>query len=107
MPHPTGRTPPLPTRLAPSAPLADAWPAPSVTSPVIGSVRVPGSKSATNRALLLAALAEIPSRLIAPLRSRDTSLMAAGLRACGVAVDEPDPTVTETATETLTVAPPV
>lgn len=100
---PIGRTSPLPTRLAPSAPVADAWPAPTVAAPVVGTVRVPGSKSATNRALLLAALAETPSRLVAPLRSRDTALMAAGLRACGATVDEPE----RPGTETWTVAPPV
>jgi 3-phosphoshikimate 1-carboxyvinyltransferase len=49
-------------------------------------VRVPGSKSATNRALILAALSDGPSRLRDPLQSRDTELMAAGLQACGVGI---------------------
>ena len=56
--------------------------------PVTGVVRVPGSKSATNRALILAALAEGASRLRAPLRSRDTQLMSDGLRACGTDISD-------------------
>ncbi len=62
------------------------WQAPTVESPVVGTVPVPGSKSLTNRALILAAQARDASRLVAPLRSRDTELMAAGLRALGVHV---------------------
>lgn len=55
------------------------------------TVHVPGSKSATNRALLLAALADGTSRLERPLRSRDTLLMAQALRTLGVSVtEEPD-----------------
>ncbi len=64
------------------------WPAPYATAPVHGVVRVPGSKSVTNRALVLAALAAGPTRLRRPLRSRDTELMAAALRVLGVRVDE-------------------
>jgi 3-phosphoshikimate 1-carboxyvinyltransferase len=51
-------------------------------------VRLPGSKSLTNRALVLAALSRSPTTLVRPLRSRDTSLMAAGLRAMGTGVDD-------------------
>ena len=51
-----------------------------------GIVSLPGSKSLTNRALVLAALAERPSVVRRPLRSRDTLLMAAGLAAMGVGV---------------------
>jgi 3-phosphoshikimate 1-carboxyvinyltransferase len=51
-------------------------------------VTLPGSKSITARALVLAALADGPSRLVRPLRARDTDLMAAGLRAIGVQVAE-------------------
>jgi 3-phosphoshikimate 1-carboxyvinyltransferase len=51
-------------------------------------VTVPGSKSITNRALLLAALADAPSVLRRPLRSRDTDLMADALRALGTEVTE-------------------
>jgi 3-phosphoshikimate 1-carboxyvinyltransferase len=49
---------------------------------------MPGSKSVTNRALVLAALAAGPSRLRAPLRSRDTVLMAGALRALGVRIED-------------------
>ncbi|HWS37935.1 MAG TPA: 3-phosphoshikimate 1-carboxyvinyltransferase [Actinoplanes sp.] len=63
------------------------WSAPPATGPVTATVRLPGSKSMTARALILAALADGPSVIEAPLRARDTELMAAGLRAIGVAVD--------------------
>ncbi|MFN8077190.1 MAG: 3-phosphoshikimate 1-carboxyvinyltransferase [Kineosporiaceae bacterium] len=69
-----------------SAPTSAAWPAPEALRPVTATVTLPGSKSLTNRYLVLAALAEEPSRLRAPLRSRDTLLMAAALRAMGVDV---------------------
>jgi 3-phosphoshikimate 1-carboxyvinyltransferase len=49
-------------------------------------VALPGSKSVTNRLLVLAALADGRSVVRRPLRSRDTELMAAGLRALGVPV---------------------
>jgi 3-phosphoshikimate 1-carboxyvinyltransferase len=62
------------------------------TLPLIGRVTPPGSKSITNRALLLAALARGTSRLTGALKSRDTTLMAAALRQMGVLVDEPDDT---------------
>ncbi|WP_460447624.1 3-phosphoshikimate 1-carboxyvinyltransferase [Angustibacter aerolatus] len=64
------------------------WPAPLADGPVDATVRLPGSKSITNRALLLAALAEGPSRLGAPLRSRDTLLMAEALRELGARIDD-------------------
>jgi 3-phosphoshikimate 1-carboxyvinyltransferase len=64
-----------------------AWHAPVADRPVRATVAVPGSKSLTNRALILAAQATRPSRIVAPLRSRDTELMAAGLRALGVRID--------------------
>ena len=69
---------------------AEAWHAPYAGVPVRGTVRVPGSKSVTNRALVLAALADAPSRLTRPLRSRDTDLMAGALRALGTDVTETD-----------------
>jgi 3-phosphoshikimate 1-carboxyvinyltransferase len=52
----------------------------------------PGSKSITNRALLLAALANGTSHLTGALKSKDTVLMAAALREMGVTVEEPDAT---------------
>ncbi|WP_415839245.1 3-phosphoshikimate 1-carboxyvinyltransferase, partial [Nocardioides zeicaulis] len=66
----------------------DPWPAPRPDAPVDRVVRLPGSKSLTNRALLLAALAEGPSVVRRPLRSRDTLLMAAALRALGTGVED-------------------
>ena len=66
----------------------DYWPAPTTDSPVDATITIPGSKSLTNRYLVLAALAEAPSRLRAPLRSRDTLLMAAALSALGADVQD-------------------
>lgn len=60
--------------------------------PLTGRVTPPGSKSITNRALLLAALARGTSRLTGALKSQDTALMAAALRQMGVRIEEPDPT---------------
>lgn len=69
-----------------------SYPKQITLSPVAGlvaaSVRLPGSKSITNRALLLAALADGESRLIAPLHSEDTFYMASALRALGVEIEE-------------------
>ncbi|BDV25428.1 3-phosphoshikimate 1-carboxyvinyltransferase [Corynebacterium ulcerans] len=68
------------------------WDAPTVTGPVSAVVTVPGSKSMTNRALVLAALADSPSQIKGALRSRDTDLMARALQALGtdVRIDAPD-----------------
>ena len=63
------------------------WPAPHPGSPVRATVRLPGSKSLTNRALVLAALSDGPSVVRQALRSRDTELMAAALTELGVTVD--------------------
>lgn len=63
-----------------SAPL---WPAPTATEPVRATVRLPGSKSVTNRALPLAALADGPGTVRRALRSRDSDLMTGALRALG------------------------
>lgn len=59
---------------------------------LVGAASPPGSKSITNRALLLAALAAGESRLTGALKSDDTARMAAALIAMGVAVEEPDAT---------------
>ncbi|MER7753582.1 3-phosphoshikimate 1-carboxyvinyltransferase [Kitasatospora sp. NPDC097643] len=64
------------------------WPAPVATTPVDATVTIPGSKSVTNRALVLAALADGPGWVRRPLRSRDSQLMADGLRALGVGIEE-------------------
>ena len=63
-----------------------SWSAPRAEQPVHAQVDLPGSKSLTNRALVLAALSDGPSRIEAPLRARDTDLMADALRALGVAI---------------------
>lgn len=52
----------------------------------MATVALPGSKSLTNRYLVLAALAREPSRLRSPLRSRDTLLMAAALESLGTGI---------------------
>jgi 3-phosphoshikimate 1-carboxyvinyltransferase len=65
---------------------ATDWPAPVAPGPVDATVPLPGSKSLTNRYLVLAALSAEPSRLRAPLRSRDTLLMAGALAALGTQV---------------------
>jgi 3-phosphoshikimate 1-carboxyvinyltransferase len=64
------------------------WPAPVASHPVDAVVDVPGSKSLTNRGLVLAALAAAPSVLRRPLRARDTLLMAGALRSLGVVIDD-------------------
>jgi 3-phosphoshikimate 1-carboxyvinyltransferase len=64
------------------------WLSPHPNGPVNATVALPGSKSLTNRYLVLAALAQGPSRLRLPLRSRDTLLMAAGVRCLGATVTD-------------------
>ncbi|CAB4605018.1 unannotated protein [freshwater metagenome] len=65
------------------------WPAPlRGRNAVSARVVIPGSKSVTNRALILAAQANSPSILKRPLISRDTELMVAGLKAMGVGVTD-------------------
>jgi 3-phosphoshikimate 1-carboxyvinyltransferase len=59
-------------------------------SPVQLSVVIPGSKSVTNRALILAAQANSPSLLRRPLVSRDSQLMVAGLKSLGIGIKEID-----------------
>lgn len=56
-------------------------------TPVVATVEIPGSKSVTNRALILAAQAATPSILRKPLISRDSELMSDGLRAMGVEIE--------------------
>jgi 3-phosphoshikimate 1-carboxyvinyltransferase len=64
------------------------WLAPTASAPVDAIVDVPGSKSITNRALPLAAIATHKTVIHGALRSRDTDLMVAGIRALGVGVDD-------------------
>ncbi len=65
----------------------DPWPAPTPRGPVHATAVLPGSKSLTNRALVLAALADGPSVVRRALRSRDTELMARALTTLGSPVD--------------------
>ena len=75
-------------RTGQNEPVNPVWTTPHRTAPVDAVVALPGSKSITARALILAALADGPSRLVRPLRARDTDLMAGGLRALGVGIEE-------------------
>jgi 3-phosphoshikimate 1-carboxyvinyltransferase len=68
----------------------ETWAAPTASGPIDATVDVPGSKSITNRALPLAALAAETTIIKGALRSRDTDLMVAGLRELGVGVDVDD-----------------
>ena len=69
--------------------IGDLWRAPfRGNTPISASIAIPGSKSATNRALILAALATTPSLLRKPLHSRDSALMIAGLKAIGCGITE-------------------
>ncbi|GAB3161134.1 3-phosphoshikimate 1-carboxyvinyltransferase [Myceligenerans halotolerans] len=72
------------------APTAPTWAAPTAVGPLDSTVEVPGSKSLTNRLLVLAALADGPGTLRGALRSRDADLMIAGLRALGADITEGD-----------------
>lgn len=69
----------------------ELWTAPYASAPVQADVTVPGSKSMTNRALILAALAAArgtgSSRILGALRSRDTDLMIGALKTLGFDVD--------------------
>ncbi|MGO1166772.1 MAG: 3-phosphoshikimate 1-carboxyvinyltransferase [Janibacter sp.] len=64
------------------------WHPPAASGPLDATVTLPGSKSLTNRFLVLAALSGETSRLRRPLRSRDTELMAQALRGLGAGIDD-------------------
>ncbi|ARC57262.1 3-phosphoshikimate 1-carboxyvinyltransferase [Frondihabitans sp. 762G35] len=66
------------------------WVAPRAAGPLSATVSLPGSKSLTNRELVLAALADGPSILRLPLHSRDTTLMIEALRSLGATIDDID-----------------
>jgi 3-phosphoshikimate 1-carboxyvinyltransferase len=80
--HDASTSSPSPRPSAQAAP----WPAPVAPRPVSGSVTVPGSKSQSNRALLLGALSGGACVITGAAASRDTALMADALRALGVPV---------------------
>lgn len=77
------------------------WLAPHATGPLRAVVSVPGSKSLTNRELVLSAIASGPSRLLHPLTSRDSQLMRAALKSLGVLSRE---SISDT-TDTIDVLP--
>ena len=64
------------------------WASPAATGPVSARVRLPASKSITNRALVLAALSDSPGDIANPLKARDTALAAGALRALGNEINE-------------------
>ena len=66
----------------------DLWSAPVALGPVRARISVPGSKSVTNRALVLAALSDGQTRISRPLHARDTNIMADALRHLGVGIEE-------------------
>lgn len=66
------------------------WPAPVAPGPLAATLSLPGSKSLTNRELVLSALADSPSLLRSPLHSRDSDLMVAALRQLGTTIDTVD-----------------
>ena len=68
--------------------MTNLWLAPHRGNDAIeATLTIPGSKSVTNRALILAALSDSPSVLRRPLHSRDSALMISGLKALGVGID--------------------
>ncbi|MBT1176353.1 3-phosphoshikimate 1-carboxyvinyltransferase [Bifidobacterium callimiconis] len=79
----------------------DLWRAPKAAAPLNATVTIPGSKSLSNRYLILAAMGSRPVTLIGLLRSRDTELMMGALESLGVEcrIDEHEET-------TVTVVPP-
>lgn len=84
-------TRPTPRPARPSEPGHDVdavWPAPAARGPVRGTVRLPGSKSLTNRHLVLAAIAQGPSTVQGGLLARDTALMRTALESLGARVEE-------------------
>ncbi len=64
-----------------------SWAAPLAATAVRATVRLPGSKSMTNRALILGALADSPTQIVGPLQARDTDLMARAISALGATVE--------------------
>lgn len=71
----------------PTAAETGAWSAPTATAALDASVQVPGSKSLSNRELVLSALAAEPSVLRRPLHARDTQLMQRALEQLGTRID--------------------
>jgi len=70
--------------------MTDNWLAPTAHGPIRWTQHIPGSKSITNRAYILAALADYPSVIEGALHSRDTALMAGALSTLGVGIRDTD-----------------
>ncbi|MFD5225061.1 3-phosphoshikimate 1-carboxyvinyltransferase [Microbacterium sp. NPDC058342] len=70
------------------APARGSYLAPAVELPVTASLAIPGSKSLTNRELLIAAIADGPGRLLRPLHSDDSRRMVEALRQLGIGIEE-------------------
>jgi 3-phosphoshikimate 1-carboxyvinyltransferase len=64
------------------------WSAPAAPGPLAAVADLPGSKSLTNRALVLAALSSTPTRITGGLIARDTTLMSSALTALGVRIED-------------------
>ena len=79
-----GKSVPLPDTMDAMSEFQNPWPAPLATRPLAATVTIPGSKSLSNRYLILAAMGLRPVTLVGLLRSRDTDLMMRALQALGV-----------------------
>ena len=93
---------PFPDTMDTMSEFQNPWPAPLATRPLSATVTIPGSKSLSNRYLILAAMGQHPVTLVGLLRSRDTDLMMGALRSLGVEfqVDPDDET-------TVRITPPL
>lgn len=89
------------TKTAPTNTMPNPWPAPTPRGPLNATVTIPGSKSLSNRYLILAALGAQPVTLVGLLRSRDTELMMNALTELGVRCD-----INPAIDTTVTVTPP-
>ncbi|MFC4140252.1 MULTISPECIES: 3-phosphoshikimate 1-carboxyvinyltransferase [unclassified Microbacterium] len=71
-----------------TSPAKGRYSAPVADGPVVATLTIPGSKSLTNRELIIAAIADGPGRLLRPLHSDDSRRMVEALRALGVGIEE-------------------
>ena len=78
------KSPSFPDTMDTMSEFQNPWPAPLATRPLSATVTIPGSKSLSNRYLILAAMGQRPVTLVGLLRSRDTDLMMGALRSLGV-----------------------
>ncbi len=78
------------------------WATPVADAAVAATIHLPGSKSMTNRALILAALADSPTTIVGPLEARDTDLMTGAIVALGAAVDSAPATAASTTAASTT-----